>query len=112
MDYTVRPWNNLMPGAYNLNLLETLYGTPARPLLADPFAEVETNGGTAPPTAAPWRPPPPMWNRDNEKEEEDEGDRRRRLQDKVALASANCRAAQCMDMIDEEYVVVTTKLLV
>jgi hypothetical protein len=32
MDYTIRPQNNGVPGDFNLNLLEELYGTPDRPL--------------------------------------------------------------------------------
>jgi hypothetical protein len=118
MDYTVRPWNNLQPGSYNLNLLQTLYGTPTDPLTAD-----VTEGGTiAPPpstSSPPLRPRPPNrpsdWGgQEDEEEEENEDDRRRRrqLQNKVETLMESCQGTHCVYSISKEYKVVINKLLV
>lgn len=124
MDYTVRTWNNLKPGKYNLNLLETLYGTPTQPLLSDPLAgDVSAGGGTpvSPPTTSspPLRPRPqtpqprPNWgNQDEEDENEDDRRRRRQLHSKVEILMDTCQGAQCVYSIDDEYTVVINKLFV
>lgn len=130
MDYTTRTWNNLKPGDFNLNLLETLYGTPENPLREDPLVD----GSSSPPTTAPRRPPPPPpprpWNdkdKDKEKEdkdkdkEKDEDDRRRLwevfpipedFEAEIAAALESCTTPQCTHELDEEYTLVINKLMV
>ena len=129
MDYTIKTWNNRLPGEFNLDLLVTLYGTPSQPLTSDPLAD----GSTLAPTATPRRPPPPPplrpWmNNDEDKEEEKEkekekdkeDDRRRYLQEdlevsfdsEVANALENCKTARCVHVIDDEYTVVISKVMV
>ena len=123
MDYTVRTWNNLKPGSYNLNLLETLYGTPTQPITSDPLAgEVPEEGTPVPPSTPlpPFGPRPPQprpnWGNDNdEEEEENEDDRRqrqRRLHSKVSTLMEMCQGMHCVHTIDDEYMVVINKQLV
>ena len=128
MDYTVRTWNNLLPGEFNLNLLETLYGAPDKPLTSDPLIE----GSTTAPTMTPRRPPPPpprpFWptNRDekdkekDEKEKDKEKDKEdRQLQQSETLeinshierALATCSNPTCVHVIDEEFTVIINKVL-
>lgn len=122
MDYTTRTWNNLQPGDYNLNLLETLYGTPTNPLTEDPFAD----GSTTAPTITPRRPPPPPprpWNnnkdkeKEKEKEKEEEDDRRRLdhvpdFDTEIAAVLESCATPQCVHKLDDNFVVVINKLMV
>ena len=131
MDYTTRTWNNLLPGSYNLELLERLYGTPGNPLTEDTLAD----GSTIAPTVAPRRPPPPPprpWNnrnddkeKDKEKEKDkdkDEKDDRRsrslqqfsvpKFDTEIAALLESCRTPQCVHQLDDEYTLVINKLMV
>jgi hypothetical protein len=89
LDYTNKPWNNLKPGTFNLDLLKTLYGTPDSPLL--PIIETlesvdeqglpppRVNGGDQPLSGndgSGQRPDPQEEKEDQKEEKEKEGDRR------------------------------------
>ena len=126
MDYTTRTWNNRQPGQFNLDLLVRLYGTPSQPLRSDALADASTLA----PTVAPWRPiPPPLcpWRDGNkqeqegkeEEEKEEDDDRRRFLREDLeasfdsefAIALENCHATRCVNVIDDEYSVVISRLM-
>lgn len=119
MDYTTRTRNNLLPGDFNLDLLESLYGTPAQPLGSDPLTESGVSAPTTP-SPPPRRPPP---NPDKEKEE-NEDDRRRFLDETMAdseldydfdtdmaAAREDCKAEHCVYQIDEDFYIVINKML-
>jgi hypothetical protein len=114
MDYTVRPERNGVPGEFNLNLLEQLYGTPDRPLTSIPGqptqlpGEDSNAGGGSTWGDFPTNNFPSGGDEKTEEEEENEGDYRRRdLSSSSTLDDADVVAFEKKVSLDckEEYCV-------
>jgi hypothetical protein len=135
MDYTIRPERNGVPGDYNLNLLEQLYGTPNRPLTSIPGqadttadnTESNNNGGPS-----SWGDvlPPGTFDSNSENQNQNEGeevvaeeeddDRRRYLGDALDDAdvdafekqkSMECKEEHCIYTYKERYYVKINQFL-
>lgn len=128
MDYTVRYENNDVPGVFNLNLLEELYGTPTRPR-QEPVAEQQqqSDGSAAndPVSTNSGGNNGDLWDvfaensskekekenqNEDEEEEEEEDDRRllRRLEDLDEKDVAEFQR-DCSERCKDEYCVYSYK---
>jgi hypothetical protein len=140
MDYTNRPGNNLDPGQFNFDLLNTLYGTPDSPLVPtesfDEQAALPTgvNGEDRPLSGNDGNdqiPDPKEEKEDSKKEKEKEkGGDRRQLRglvgtpqsvvtpvpqiclDRARNAEALCDGDHCTNDVGYGYTVHINKLLV
>ena len=135
MDYTIRPERNGVPGEYNLNLLEQLYGTPNRPLTSipgesDPTLDNANNdnndasswGDILPPSTFDYNSENENQNQNQKEEEEEEDDDRRRrylgddLDDADVDAfekqkSMECKEEYCIYAYKEHYYVKINQFL-
>jgi hypothetical protein len=137
MDYTNRPGNNLNPGQFNFDLLNTLYGTPDSPLV--PVETFDEQTALPPRINGDDRPPPgndandqisdPKEEKEDKKEREKEGDRRQLrglvgtpqsvvtpvpqiCLDRARNAEALCDGDHCTNDVGYGYTVHINKLLV
>lgn len=119
MDYTIRPERNGVPGDYNLNLLQELYGTPDRPR-GSTETTVATDIADTSNSDSGWDLIPDFHDNDkkdekekdkdkeDEEEDEDEKDRRllrRRLDDDFDAADVEEFERKCSMECTKEYCV-------
>jgi hypothetical protein len=124
MDYTNRPGQNLVPGEFNLSLLEQLYGTPSNPTVVSQglntvgiTTQISEQGNLPPVETTSMRPDP---NNNDKKKPKNVDDRSRTLRrggQRRVLAVVNaledsCEAENCSVDLGDGYRLEIHKLLV